>query len=483
MLLVMIRKEILESLLSSRFTISSLLCLSLIPLGFYANLKGYEQALSDYLQSVQIYESSMKGNPNINFQGEGYRSPSAFIIFSTGFENILPTKIITSRDKGVEILNTRGTDNSLSLLFGKVDLAFVVTSIISLLALVLIFDSISGEKENGTLKVILSNPVSRSSILLSKLIGNCFVLMIPFMVAISIGFLILSVSGTISPWQSDFFTRFILIIATTLLFIFCFFLVGILVSTLTSRSITALIGVLFLWVILAIIFPRASTMMAEVIYPVKSQQVVETEKAFQKESIEKEKDKRLRLLYDRAAIEFNENPNSISVGPEQTPLQKTYNQRKVPIETEYNEKVQRELNRIENDFLREKKIQDAIARNIARLSPVSCYTFIVSELACTGSLQALQFLQDVQRFYEKIQEEVYSHFRIETYGSSGGATASRINTDPDIPKKENMSRFQTHFVPISIVWDKVWVDFLLLCLYCLAFFAIAYFSFLLYDAR
>ncbi len=43
MLKVLIKKEVLEALLSLRFLIGTLLCLVLIPLGLFVSTKEYEQ--------------------------------------------------------------------------------------------------------------------------------------------------------------------------------------------------------------------------------------------------------------------------------------------------------------------------------------------------------------------------------------------------------------------------------------------------------
>ena len=57
----------------------------------------------------------------------------------------------------------------------------------SLLAVLFAFDAICGEKERGTLKVMLSNAVPRDLIILSKGIGGYLCLIVPFLVALLAG--------------------------------------------------------------------------------------------------------------------------------------------------------------------------------------------------------------------------------------------------------------------------------------------------------
>lgn len=63
----------------------------------------------------------------------------------------------------------RSTDNPLLLLLGKLDLVFIILNIVPLLILALSFNIISGERESGTLAMILSNPVSLTTVIFGKL--------------------------------------------------------------------------------------------------------------------------------------------------------------------------------------------------------------------------------------------------------------------------------------------------------------------------
>ena len=483
MLSTIIKKEILESLLGFRFLLAFLLCTILIPLGLYVNLKEYEQRLRDYHESVQLYEARMKGNAEMNMKAEGYRPPSPLSIFSIGLEQFLPNKVLTSREEGFTTLNTRGVENPQSLLFGKIDFLFNMNFVISILALILIFNSIPEEKEMGTLRMLLANPVSKSSILLGKLIGNYLVLLIPFFVSILIGSLILNLSSSISLFSGENFSRFLIIIGLTVLFILTFFTLGMFVSLLTHRSTTSIISLLFIWVILALTFPKMSTMLAEISYPVKSKQVLDLQKTLLRETLDKEKDTRVRQLYDQVAAEYGSDPRSVSAGPTQSEFQKIYLQRKAPFEEEYANRLHNELERLTADYERERRIQESIAKNISRLSPISCYTYIISEIANTGTIEAKTFEEDAKRFQEKVREEVYDRYHIERYGGTSGGSASYIRTDPNVATKETMSRFQHQFADLSEVFGAIWVDILLLCVFNLVFFAGSYVSFLRYDAR
>ncbi len=54
---------------------------------------------------------------------------------------------------------------------------------------------ISGEKETGTLKLVLSNPAKRSTVLAAKYLGGFGVLIIPLAVSFLVGLILLLLEG------------------------------------------------------------------------------------------------------------------------------------------------------------------------------------------------------------------------------------------------------------------------------------------------
>ncbi len=151
------------------------------------NLKEYEQRLADHHEAVELYQQRAERNITSSFQAEGYRPPSILSIFSVGLklENFLH-KIVRSRDGNFSMSNEANVSKRWSHLFGKIELLFNVSFVISLLMLIFSFNAINGEKEKGTNKFIISNPVLRWQIWMGKIIGNHKVLMIPFIIFITL---------------------------------------------------------------------------------------------------------------------------------------------------------------------------------------------------------------------------------------------------------------------------------------------------------
>ena len=82
------------------------------------------------------------------------------------------------------------------MLFGVLDLAFIVKVVLSLCVLLFTYDAICGEKEQGTLRLYASYPVSRSAQALAKLAGST--------VAQQGSLTVVGIGGGTFPW--NFFT-------------------------------------------------------------------------------------------------------------------------------------------------------------------------------------------------------------------------------------------------------------------------------------
>ena len=61
---------------------------------------------------------------------------------------------------------------------------FIIGYVLSLVALLFTFDSISGERERGTLRLTLSNAIPRHTVLIGKFLGAFISVSIPFILAI-----------------------------------------------------------------------------------------------------------------------------------------------------------------------------------------------------------------------------------------------------------------------------------------------------------
>jgi len=119
-------------------------------------------------------------------------------ILASGIDAFVPDEVVTARSGLFHAIKEAGLDNPHLSLFGGVDFLFNVMFVVSLAALIFTYDSISGEKQAGTLALMIANAVPRSRILLSKIVGNYVVLLIPLTFSTLISLIILDMSPDVS---------------------------------------------------------------------------------------------------------------------------------------------------------------------------------------------------------------------------------------------------------------------------------------------
>jgi len=155
-----------------------------------------------------------------------------------------------------------GAYNPFLALFPSIDLTFIFQMVLSLLALLFAYDSISGEREDGTLKLMMADPVPRSFILIGKYLSALLSLFWPIAVSIIVALLMIMFSGKVSLIGGDFL-RILLIVVVSLLYVSLFYLIGLLISTKTGRTATSLMLAMFAWVFLTLIYPNAGGFLAD----------------------------------------------------------------------------------------------------------------------------------------------------------------------------------------------------------------------------
>ena len=467
-------KEILDNITSRRFFIVCALCLIIFPLGTYVSTKDYQSRLHNYQESLRINEDSQKTIQDILFKGgaTGFRPPSRLSFLSLGLEYILPNVAETQGRYGtpppieMRLSNNQSLENLYEFFHGPLDMVFIVSVVMTFLAIVFSYGSVSGEKELGTLKQILCNSVPRYQVILAKIGANFLVLIIPFLMALLISMLIFQ-AADISVVGPDGAWLYILVaVIFSLLLIGVFFNLGILISTLTKQAVSTIIILLLCWVFLFGIFPRVSVILSRLVYPVKSQQLITLEK------------NQVRLDNERECrAEIDKVIESVQSG--QRPSREEYKElgeKQQVIREEFQARLVGKLQKIDRDIEKKRNTQILIATHFARLSPVSCFIRPLSEISHTGWNEYQRFAERISQFQQTLNKEVFYKQRRTRSRGSVGAHFDGDLTAPAPKLEYNRVSFET-------VMRNILPDAVLLILFNILLFTGAFVGFLKYDAR
>ena len=152
-----------------------------------------------------------------------------------------------------EVMPPRGMPEKPSILFVFQMMSMLFGILGAILAIAIGFNLISGEKESGSLKSLLSHPVFRDTIINGKALGGMGALGFAMLVMTLLSIGILMMLG-IMP-TGDEFVRILVFMGFTLLFMFSFFAIALMCSTVAKNSTRAITYTLVIFIVISFVMP------------------------------------------------------------------------------------------------------------------------------------------------------------------------------------------------------------------------------------
>ena len=192
--------------------------------------------------------------------------PGPLTALAVGQSDLLPYYYDVSINTNESTFLQNGeVENPLNLMVGRFDLAFVAVYLLPLLVLALGFNVLSGEREQGTLALTLSQPVSARRIVATKLGFRAMLVM-----AVAIGVSVIGILLTGSPGSSEPSGRALLWCAALTVYALFWFSITAWVNSLGRSSAwnaTVLVGA---WLVLVVVLPAAINIAAGLLHPLPS---------------------------------------------------------------------------------------------------------------------------------------------------------------------------------------------------------------------
>jgi ABC-type transport system involved in multi-copper enzyme maturation permease subunit len=278
MLWTLTRKEGLSHLLSLRFHLAVILVVGLMAGGALLFRGEYERQMDDYNAAVAARQQAVADastSSSALFTVYSYLDqalmmrpvPLAFV--AEGHQRDLPNTIEANAFR-LQNLAVEQRGNPMMQQFAALDWSLVVSVVLSFAALVLTFDGFAGEKEDGTLRLVLANPVPRWMLVVSKLLGAWGVLMLGLLVGTILELLILLPGGWL-VLDGGVLVRLAAAFALCGLYVALFVLLGLLVSARHATPAAALVVSLLVWAVVAVVIPRSTVLVAHGVEKVQRQ--------------------------------------------------------------------------------------------------------------------------------------------------------------------------------------------------------------------
>ncbi|MFH1569982.1 MAG: ABC transporter permease subunit [Gemmatimonadota bacterium] len=470
MLRTLVVKEWVHNLLELRFLVCAGLCVFLAVVSVLVLREDLAVKRADYSSNRTIYrDQAQEYGSYRQLERQGVRvdrPPQNFQVLFYGVEKTLDRTAVVGGDF---LPGFQGdlSGNPAVLLFPVADLLFVVAVVLSLLAFFISYDAVSGERESGTLKQVLSYPVPRDLLILAKWLGGYFSLALPFLVALVISALLISLSADI-PFSGQDWEAFVLAGAVSLLLLAVMFSIGLFVSVRARSSTTAILTLLAIWVLLALVVPNAGPYVAEIVAPVPDVGTVEREISTRTKALSDEYSdvfrgdrRRMRNLSDTERSEFFR-----QMRERREELQTRVNQATAEVVRAYEERV---------------RSQTSVARMLTRASPVAAYVYANTEIGETGVRHEEKLVNALRVYQREFARWVREQQEASGGGGGGGGRGGWFGGSDDDYNIDHLPTFDFRSENLVDRVSERTVDILLLAVFAVLFFMAAFLSFVRTD--
>ncbi|MHB9027804.1 MAG: ABC transporter permease [Candidatus Latescibacterota bacterium] len=376
MLGTIILREMQEYIKSKRLQIGLLAIILLISVTTVINLGAYSRRAQEYLDA----EREMRYTGEVRL----YKPPQVIGILVRSREDklgvaarVMPRTISPFTDRHyLEVTDNRADSPAF---FSAVDFSFIIKVFMSLLVIFLAFNSVAEEKEQGTLRLSLSNSVPRHILLTGKMLGGMGVISILLMVSFLLSTALMVIHPAVSLGHGDF-VRILLIYGVSLLYLTVFLGAGTFISAVVNHRSTALLILLQFWLIAAVIYPHVGILSADKLKPLPTlAQWMESRKETLR-PYEEESQKAGKALADDLLVNQQIDRWHAYLKKDQSRVEALYG--------------------LQREYLNLQKNQAETAWNISILSPSVSFERAVEVLARTGMAEHDRFLDQVVQYWK-----------------------------------------------------------------------------------
>lgn len=324
----------------------------------------------------------------------------ALMPLAIGQSDVLPQYVRVTTESRETVMATSDTSNPLQLLTGRFDAAFVVVYLYPLFILALSYNLLSAEREQGTLALALSQPISIAHLLAGKVAIRLAVLL----GCVAVTAALASLAAGLPLWDGGVALRFAgwtLVVAVYGVF-WMAVAVAVAVTGLSSSASAVLLS--GLWLMLTVVLPSGAHLAVTVLHPVPSR--VEMIQAMREAS--DEANAQGAALLGRY---YQDHPELASAETSAT----DFNVVRLAVDAQVEESVAPVL----SAFNRQLAAQQSLVDRLRVVSPAILVQDSLADLAGTGASRHQWFVQQVDAFHQGWREffngRVAGRARLEDY--------------------------------------------------------------------
>ncbi|HEV7377548.1 MAG TPA: ABC transporter permease subunit [Pyrinomonadaceae bacterium] len=400
-------RELREHLLSARLMMILATTLALVVLSTLAGIFNYRVQAEQYRMAAARAEQKLREATTwSDLQPILVRPPAPLMILNAGFEARDGRIAVASNSQIPASTEDSPVGTPYLARFSGFDTTTVIVYLLGLLAILLSFDAVSGEKEKGTLALSFSNALTRPAFFLGKYWGGMAALTLSLAISLAAVLVVWLVSGVRLPASS--WPRVGLWFVALLLYLSAMFLIGLLISVLTKRAAVSLLVGMLTWFVLVIFIPVVAPFAASQLARSPSSFALEKEVVRLDEELERKSDEVKKALgkppeSEGVSVSLEQGVSMNFYTPEAYEWWLKYYSERARLEREYAVEVYQRF----KEYQDRNRAQAELAFRLSSLSPVAHLERVADELTGTSRddinhflAAAVRYRQDLINFYD-----------------------------------------------------------------------------------
>jgi ABC-2 type transport system permease protein len=273
-------KEFKENLREGRFTVSVVIVSLLMLMGVwlsYSYLTSVQQQHAEAKENARnIWVSQEEKNPHsaAHYGTYAFKPKYPLSLIDPGVDKYAGISIFLEAHKRNEAQYMAASDQTGLARFGDLTPDFIMLFIIPLLIILIGYNAFTREKEQGTLKLLKGQGISSWKLAMGKWLG----IFIPVLI-FTVGLFV--IAAVLLSGVRDFgelnYGVLILLFLVYLVYYAVFINITLIVSAVSRQSGISLVSLLAIWIVVCLAMPKASSNLADSIYPYPSRQAFAAE--------------------------------------------------------------------------------------------------------------------------------------------------------------------------------------------------------------
>ncbi|MCG2615480.1 DUF3526 domain-containing protein [Terrimonas sp. NA20] len=272
-LLILFARQVVKNALSNKavLLLLAIIVLLLIYAGYSGSKIYADQTASRirYQKEVRAQWENMPDKHPHRMAHYGYiafRPKHPLSVFDFGIESYTGNAVFLEAHKQNSVNFSEAGFSTGMFRFGEISLAMILQVLLPLVIFFIGFDTIAADRENGTLKILLSQGATWKEVIFGKAFG-LLAIALPLLFFAMVILITAGISVPSMLFGADEWLRAMLITFIYSVYFVVISLIAVLLSSVSKTARLALVSLIGIWLLFVVILPRASQAAGAAIFP------------------------------------------------------------------------------------------------------------------------------------------------------------------------------------------------------------------------